>query len=84
MYDIYFTLRSVTRGQRGSEVLARAGIPRALIRAPREVAAGGCGYALTVRSRDSLRAWEALTRSGVPVEGTWRRLPGGGFERLTP
>ena len=84
MFDVFFTLRSVTRGQRGSEALRRAGVESRLLRAPREIAPEGCGYALAVRSRDWVRGLRVLEAAGLGTEGQFRRLRDGGFERLRP
>ena len=84
MYDIYLTLRSVTRGQKGKGILDRAGIPNALLRAPRQIAEGGCGYALALRQRDRSRARELLALARLPVEGSFLRSPDGSFTRLQP
>ena len=81
MYDLYLTLRSVTPAQRGRSVLERAGLACAMLRAPREIAPGGCAYALALRARDGRRAAELLDRADIAVEGRWLRRPEG-FVRL--
>lgn len=81
MYDWYYTLRSVTWGQKGRDALRRAGVRCALLRAPREIAPGGCAYALALHREDAGRAAAALARAEVRPEGSWSRLPDGSFGR---
>lgn len=84
MYDVYLTVRSVTRGQEGRDALRRAGLRCALVRAPRAVAPGGCAYALALRRGDEARALSLLDRAGVRVEGCWISGADGRFERVGP
>ena len=84
MNDLYLTVRSVTRGQKGRELLTRAGIRCALVRAPRAIAPEGCAYALTLRRGDAVQAKNLLDRGGVRVEGRWLRGPGDRFEQVGP
>ena len=81
MFDLYMTVRSVTRGQKGSDALGRAGIGHRLLRAPRSIAPGGCAYALALARRDGTGAVGVLDRAGVTVEERWLREPGGAFRR---
>lgn len=82
MLDYYFTVRSVTPGQKGRDALSRAGLRCRLLRAPAATAVKGCAYALAVRQTDWARAAEILARAGVRIEGRWLRRTDGGFERL--
>lgn len=82
MYDCYLTVRSVTWGQKGRDALDRAGLRCRLLRAPREIAPGGCAYALSLPQRDGIRAEAVLDRAGVPVAGSWIRRSDGSFARL--
>lgn len=82
MYDLFFTFRSVTYGQKGRDILAQNGIRCRLLRAPREIAPGGCAYALALSERDGTRGRTVLDRAGVRSTGSWLRLPDGGFSRL--
>ncbi len=50
MNAYYITFRSVTRAQRGAEILERYGIQFQLRRTPKAIAEQGCGYALYVNS----------------------------------
>lgn len=82
MYHCYLTVRSVTWGQKGRDALNQAGIRCQLLRAPREIAPGGCAYALALPERDGDRARTALNRAGVRYVGTYLRTPEGNFVRL--
>ena len=84
MLDFYFTVRSVTPGQKGRDALARAGLRCRLLRAPAAAAPRGCAYALAVRRADAARAAAVLDRAGVRVEGRWLRGPDGSFGRAEP
>lgn len=84
MYDLYLTVRSVTRGQKARELLAGAGIRCRLTRAPRAIAPQGCAYALALRRADGSRAAALLEQAGVSVEGRWLRDPAEGFARVGP
>ena len=81
MYDYYMTVRSVTWGQKGRETLQRAGIRCRLLRAPREIAPGGCAYALALRAYDEAQARALLDRASVRWVGSYYRHPDGSFER---
>ena len=84
MYDLYLTVRSVTRGQKGRDALKLAGVSCALVRAPREIAPEGCAYALALGRGQGDRAARVLDRSGVRVEGAYLRLGDGSFGRVGP
>ncbi len=59
-FDFLITFRSVTFAQQGERALQKMGIDCYLRRTPRELAGRGCGYCLTIRSRDALAAVELL------------------------
>lgn len=84
MYDLYFTVRSVTPGQKGRDALIRAGYRCSLVRAPRAIAPNGCAYALRLRGGDQAGAAEVLIRAGVRAEGCYLIRSDGGFERVGP
>ena len=65
MNRVYFTVRSVTPGQKGSAALRRGGIDHRLVRAPRVIAPEGCAYALMVREAELGKAAGLLEREGV-------------------
>ena len=84
MYSLYLTLRSVTWGQKGKDALTQAGMRPRLLRAPREIAPGGCAYALALPERDAALARQILDRAGVRWVGSFLRRPDGSFVRLEP
>ncbi|MBQ6160339.1 MAG: DUF3343 domain-containing protein [Oscillospiraceae bacterium] len=84
MNRVYFTVRSVTPGQKGSAALRRGGIDHRLVRAPRVIAPEGCAYALTVREAELGKAAGLLEREGVAVRGVFLRQEDGSFERVGP
>ena len=84
MLDLYYTVRSVTPGQKGRDALTRAGLRCRLFRAPSATSERGCAYALALRQADGVRAAAVLERAGVRVEGRWLRRPDGSFERVGP
>lgn len=84
MLDCYFTVRSVTPGQKGRDALSRAGLRCRLLRAPAVTAPRGCAYAIAVRQADAARAAGVLDRAGVRTEGRWLRRGDGSFERAEP
>lgn len=82
MFDLYLTVRSVTWGQKGRDALTQAGVRCSLLRAPRQIAPGGCAYALALPERDGFRAVTILERSGVRYVSVYQRRPDGSFVRL--
>ena len=81
MNEIYFTMRSITRGQKGRDVLRRAGLRCSLLRAPGTLGERGCAYALTLERRDARRAAALLEENGLRPEGIYFRGPDGSFGR---
>lgn len=84
MYDFYMTVRSVTWGQKGRDALANAGLRCALLRAPREISAGSCAYALATRRHDAERAKTVLSQAGVSWQGCYFLRHDGSFARMEP
>ena len=84
MYERYYLQRSVTRGQKAREALSRAGLKSRLLRAPRALSPGGCGYALAVPEAEASRAESLMEGAGVAPEAVYRRLSDGSFRRLGP
>ncbi len=79
MFDLYFVLRSVTFGQRGKELLSKSGIPCRLLRAPREIAPSGCGYAIVVRREHAVKAAGMFSDNHLPFAGPYLRAKDGTF-----
>ena len=46
-----FMCRSLTSAQKAASILTRSGINAAVVKAPQRLAAGGCGYAVSVYRR---------------------------------
>ena len=57
--------RSVTYAQRMQRALGRAGIPCRIFRAPRELSAQGCAYAVQIRGGDLSRALIVIHRESL-------------------
>ncbi len=65
----YITFRSITYAQRAQILLERQGIRTYLLRTPRAMAKGGCGYSLRT---GEARTVEALREAGIPYLALWR------------
>ena len=62
----YFIIcRSLTYAQRTARTLERAGISAYITRAPRSVAAEGCGYGVKIAERHLANALQLLKREGL-------------------
>ena len=57
--------RSVTYAQRMQRALSRAGIACRIFRAPRELSAQGCAYAVQIRARDLTQALIIIHRESL-------------------
>ena len=79
MEEALFVMRSVTGAQRGAAALRRGGIFCRVGRTPRALAAG-CGYCLYLAAPDAPEAARLLRQAGIPVQGRYRRGPGGSWE----
>ena len=66
MYEIVFTVRSLTDAQRGQAACRRQGITAAVVRTPARLSEGGCGYALRVRSEDGPQTAVILHQARIP------------------
>ena len=84
MNEIYFVMRSVTAGQRGSALLEKAGVRARLTRSPGRISPNGCAYAIRIGPRDLERAEEILLRSNLPYTGVYRALGGESYEKVRP
>lgn len=81
MLDCSITFRSITRAQRGAEVLVQKGIRCRMQRTPAVLAEQGCGYVLQVAASQLREAVEALRRNGIEFrrvylmsDGTYREM----------
>ena len=73
--------RSVTSAQRCSKVLERAMIRSTVIKAPRELSANGCAYALRLPSKLE-EAVSLLRRTGLQIGRLFVLESGGGYEEV--
>ncbi|MGO5115592.1 DUF3343 domain-containing protein [Candidatus Avoscillospira sp. LCP25S3_F1] len=65
MYDCMIAFRTITRAQRGAELLDYSGIPCRLQRLPAALADRGCGYVLALRRESLARAVAVLRQNHV-------------------
>lgn len=77
MNDCLFTFRSITRAQRGQELLERIGIRCRLRRTAAALAEQGCGYVLEVPAAQGRAALEALRQNEIPFQRAYVREGGG-------
>jgi hypothetical protein len=68
MQHYLISCRSLTYAQRAVRVLERAGITASAVRTPQSVAAGGCGYCVSVSYKYGVRA-AALLREEKLLHG---------------
>lgn len=66
MKTVYITFRSLTKAQRAKKELQRRRIQSELIRTPRQLQSGGCGY--------SLRMTEAAYLNARPLPAGYQRV----------
>lgn len=71
MYDCIITFRTITRAQRGAELLDYAGIPCRLQRLPAVLADRGCGYMVGVRQETLPAAVTVLRQNHVDFGRTY-------------
>lgn len=77
MKTYFITFRSVTFGQRGQQLLEKAGIPCSLQRTPRWMEEQGCGYCLKLRGEDCSRGVGLLRTHQVRFRKIYRQLDSG-------
>ena len=65
MYDCVITFRTITRAQRGAELLEYAGIPCRIQRLPAMLMDRGCGYMVSLRRELLQRALTTLRQNHV-------------------
>lgn len=84
MVSYLILCRSVTDGQRTVRVLARAGIPGQLLRAPRMISGDGCGYCVRLSERWLAGALSALNRAGLGARRVYMERQDHTFAELEP
>lgn len=80
----YITFRSVTAGQRGEQVLHKAGMRVTLLRTPKWMEAQGCGYSLRLWTEDVEPAVALLREKGIAFRRVYIQMPDGALEELEP
>ncbi len=72
-----FMCKSLTYAQRSARLLERKGISAFIMRSPRDLSSGGCGYCVRVAERHRLRALELLRGAGLAPLRIYRAEPDG-------
>ena len=72
-----FMCRSLTYAQRSARILERKGISAFIMRSPKELSSGGCGYCVRVTERHKSRALEQLKAAGLAPLRVYRVEPDG-------
>ena len=80
MNDTYFTFQSLTAAQRGQAACWKHGIGTKLVRAPRNLSARGCGYALQVSSGVAEQVSLILRLEQIPFAHAYRQGNSGAEE----
>lgn len=80
MFQYVFSFNSLTEAQMARGVLDARYIPCRIVRAPREAAKRGCGYAVRVEGRDGARSAALLREEGQQFSGVFRLLSDGKVE----
>ena len=80
MFSYEFTFLSLTLAQSGRNALHSQGIGAKLLRAPAQLAAQGCAYAVQVQGRDGVRAAEVLRYYAGGFQRSFRVFPDGRTE----
>lgn len=76
--------RSLTYAQRAQRALDRAGVPTAVVKAPRAVSGGGCAYGVRVAVEKYQRAEEILRKTGLPMGKVYAYDDTGGLYEVRP
>lgn len=70
MTEYYITVRSVTYAQKISEILKKGGVRPKMVRRPRNLDVGGCGYAVMIRGGDPSFITEVAASHGFRIYAT--------------
>ena len=73
--------RSLTYAQRSLTLLERSGITATVVKAPQELTAAGCGYALSLYKRFD-EAVALLKKNNMLSGKLFRRRPGGEYQEV--
>lgn len=80
MLDYFITFRSVTRAQRGEELLDQLGVNHQMLRAPKSIATQGCGYALAVSKQSLQRAVRGFKQNEIAYQRVYYQNDRGQME----
>lgn len=72
-----FMCKSLTYAQRSARVLERRGFGSSVVRAPKELASGGCSYCVRVSEKHRDAALAALREAGLGPQRVFRIAPDG-------
>lgn len=72
-----FMSKSLTYAQRSARVLERRGIGAVVMRSPRELSSGGCGYCVRVAGKHYAQAWDILRAAALEPGRVFRAEPDG-------
>lgn len=72
-----FMCKSLTYAQRSARVLERRGVSAFLMRSPRELSSGGCGYCVRVGEKYYAQAWDILRGASLEPVKVFRSTPDG-------
>ncbi len=80
-YDLIIC-RSLTYAQRIAKVLERSGVWARVVRTPRSISKGGCGYSVRVPHGSLTTALKTLKQIGLPVKAAFSADGMGGYEEV--
>lgn len=78
----YVAFRSITWGQRGANILNKAGISTPLVRTPKNFNLEGCSYSLKINEAKLNRALELLNKSGLKYSRIFLVYADGSFREV--
>ncbi|MCD8161393.1 MAG: DUF3343 domain-containing protein [Clostridiales bacterium] len=82
MFYYLIVCRSLTQAQRTVAALERSGITAHLLRTPRELAEGGCGYSVKISERNLKGALVALHRAELSPIRLYRTVGDGSYREV--
>lgn len=79
---VLFMSKSLTYAQRSARVLERRGISAIVMRSPRELSSGGCGYCVRVSERRAADALAVLRAASLEPVRVYR-VEADGYTEVT-
>ena len=73
--------RSLTNAQRGARILERKGINTRVVKSPRELTGGGCGYALSIY-RSPIEAYSILRENNIRTGKIYEKTEDGSYREV--